>query len=75
MRTYGQALQCKLATKSVMIESVFFIGFMSYCEQIILKNMGGGHLVPVKMVVGGLMSNFFYIVWGPLKKVRSSPPL
>ena len=36
--------------------------------------MGGGHLVLVIMVVGGFMSNFFYIVWGPLKKVRSSPP-
>ena len=36
--------------------------------------MGGGLLVPIIMVVGGVMSNFFYIVWGPLKKVRSSPP-
>ena len=27
------------------------------------------------MVVGGGHVKLFYIVWGPLKKVRSSPPI
>ena len=36
--------------------------------------MGGSHFVLVIMIVGGVLSNFVYIVWGPLKKVRSSPP-
>ena len=40
----------------------------------ILKNMGGSHFALVVMVVGGGLVKFVYIVWGPLKKVRSSPP-
>ena len=35
--------------------------------------MGGNHLVLVIMVWGGHVKTF-YIVWGPLKKVHSSPP-